>query len=563
MAEQLAPLDYTSRDQESIFNDMKDRIQFYVKEWTDQNETDPGIWLLRLFSGMGDVLHWYIDRMVSEGFLPTAITRSSVIKLLKLIDYTPDSAIPATVDLTFTLASTQVEDVIIPAGTECQTPSGGTETAILFETLVELTIAAGSLNGTVSAVEGQTLSEDLGVSDGTRYQKYILADSSIIDGTVHIFVDEGSGEVEWTEAESFAGNGPTAEIFVLELTSDEQVQVEFGDNGSGAVPAPNASIRADYRIGGGDVGNVGAETITELNDTIYLLLVPISVSVNNDTDATGGLDEESIADSKRKGPRSLRTRWGLVTEEDYQAAAEGVDGVAKAHAEGINYREINVYIAPGGGGMPTTQLKQDVFDFIESRKIVTTKINILDPEYVEVDVEGTVYIFDNFTQADVETAVLVALTSHFSFENRSFGQDVYLSDIYAVIDNVPGVNYVDLTKETMVPEVNYILWSSDATIGTFVITNDTANETWTIEFFSTTFRVTGAVAGLQTNIGSLNAPYFVDDSSFGFTISSGSQTPVTGDNATVRAGPLLDNVEILSNEIATGTILLTFVGGAG
>jgi len=560
---QLPPLDYTNRDQESIFADAKDRIQYYVDEWTDQNETDPGIWLLRLFSGMHDVLHFYIDRMASECFLPTAITRASVIKLLKLIDYTPDSAVPASVDLKFTLLSTFPDDVTIPEGTECQTPSGGSEVPVLFETTADLIIAAGDLTGTISAMEGQTISEDVAVSDGTKYQEYILAGASIIDDTLAVYVDEGSGEELWTEVDAFAGHGPTEKIYVVELTSDGEVKILFGDNGSGAAPTVNADIRAEYRVGGGLYGNVGADAVTELNDIIYHLGNPISVSVTNPLAASGGLEEESIADSKRKGPRSLRTRWGLVTEEDYANGAEQVDGVAKAHAAGEGYRTVRIYIAPGAGGMPSQALKDAVFDYCETRKIVTTEIIVEDPIYVTVDVEGTVHVFDNFTQADVEAAVLAALTEHFSFENRDFGQDVYLSDIYAVIDNVSGVNYVDLTKMTMEPVVDYILWSSDAVIEDFMIVDTTDYETWTIEFLSSTFRVTGAVAGLQVNTGSLNAPYLVDDSSFGFTIASGSHIPVTGDHATVRASRLLDNISILDPEIATGTIVLSFIGGAG
>ena len=428
LTEEFPPLDYTSRDQESIYADLKDRIPYYFSEWTDQNETDLGIWLLRLFSGLADVLHWNIDRMASEAFLPTAITRASVINLLKLIDYTPDSATPSTVDLTFTLVTAYAGDVTVTAGTECQVPTSGTEEPVYFETDVDLVIVAGLQTGTVAATEGQTVSEDVGLSDGTRYQEYILSGETIIAATIAVYIDEGAGEELWTQTTSFAGYGPTEKIYTVELTSDGSYKILFGDNGSGKVPDNNATIRAEYRQGGGTRGNVGAASITEINDPIFYTGHTISVSVTNTLSASGGLDAETIEDSKRKGPRSLRTRFGLITEEDYAFAAEEVDGVAKAVAEGEGYRIINIYIAPGGGGMPSTLLKQDVLDYCNTRKIVTTEVLVWDPTYVDIDMTGIVYVLSNYTQADVEAVVLAAVTSMLDFEERDFSEDVFRSD---------------------------------------------------------------------------------------------------------------------------------------
>ena len=111
-------IDYTSKDFESLINDLVNRIQFFNPEWTDFNESDFGITLLELYAYVADGLHYQIDRQANECFLPTAIKRESVVSLLKLIDYELPSAQPASVDLTFTLGSTEASDVLILAGTE-------------------------------------------------------------------------------------------------------------------------------------------------------------------------------------------------------------------------------------------------------------------------------------------------------------------------------------------------------------------------------------------------------------------------------------------------------------
>lgn len=554
-------IDYTDRDYNSILQELKDRIPFYLTEWTDFNDTDLGIVIIALFAGIADQLHFQLDRHAGEAFLDTALTRPSVIKLLTLINYSPPSAVPSTVDLTFSITATLLDPVTIPEGTECQTAGSPT---VFFETTAEAIIPAGLVTVTAGAREGQSFSEELSISTGLAYQEYALSVFGVIDTSVEVYIDEGTGEELWAEVETFVDQGPFDKAYTQELTPEGFIKILFGDGGQGKIPLTDATIRSDYRVGGGATGNVGAGTITEVNDTILHLGSPLSIEVINAEAATGGLDEESIADAKRKGPQSLRTRWGLITEEDYADAAESVDGVAKAVAVGRGYRIVDIYIAPAGGGLPSQQLKDDVADYIETRKIVTTEINVLDPVYVSVSYTGVVYVRDNFVQSDVQADIETAQATFFSFDEREFADGVRLSDTYASIDNLEGVNYLDLSIHTMVPVVTETIWSSDATVGTFVIGPLTENETWAINFTGASeFTVSGAVAGLQTATGTVNSPYLVDDGSFGFTITLGATSPVQSDNGTIRVSKQLGNVILLANEIAQeGTLTLIYSGGA-
>lgn len=560
----LPSIDYTSRDQSSIFEDMKDKIPYYTPDWTDQNETDPGIWLLRIFSGALDISHWYLDAMVNNCFLPTTFVRSMAINLLRLIDYSPDTAISSTVDLTFTLSTTYGLDVIVPAGTQCQTIPQGSEEPVIFETVESLTIAAGQTVGTVGAEQGESVTEDLGISDGSKYQDIILETSNIIGTSIQFFVDLGAGFEEWTLVDSFIGYAATDKIYTLETTSDNFIRISLGDNAQGLVPVVNSDFQVTYKIGGGANTNVGANTIQDINDVIYSGGNPVSINVNNAASATGGADEESIDDMKRKGPRSLRTRFGLVAAEDYEAAAEEVAGVKHAHAIGTGYRTVTVYIMPNGGGLPSLALKAAVKAALEARAIVTTEIIPADPTYVSVNSTGVVYVLANYKNVDIEDATGLALTNLFDPNLRTFGEAVNFSDFDSTIDNTIGVDHVDINQLTMTPVVVNVLWSSVSTFGSYIINALTGYETWTVEMTSsTTFKVTGGNAGLQTATGIVGVAYLVDDGSFGFTLTLTSGTPVVGDRSTIRTSPLRNNVVLLENEIAQiGTTTFSYTGGA-
>ena len=66
---------------------------------TDYSEGNILIIILSLFAAIAEVLHYYIDNMARESFLPTARKYSSVVKHGALVDYHARGAIAASVDL--------------------------------------------------------------------------------------------------------------------------------------------------------------------------------------------------------------------------------------------------------------------------------------------------------------------------------------------------------------------------------------------------------------------------------------------------------------------------------
>ncbi len=557
-------IDYTSKDFESIINDLVNRIQFFNPEWTDFNESDFGITMLELYAYVGDGLHYQIDRQANECFLPTAIKRESVVSLLKLIDYELPSAQPASVDLTFTLGATEALDVTIPEGTECQTE--GDEDPVFFETTADLIITAGQLTGLISAVEGLSRTENLEASDGLSFQQKEIQLSPIIDGTLKVFINEGSGDQEWLEVDSFTSSNSTDLHFTTQRDADDIVTVIFGDDANGKIPLLNSPIRAEFRLGGGTRGNVGSNTIVVINDSILLSGQPIVISVNNLNSATGGVDRQTAEEAKILGPRSLRTLDRAVTIEDYRTLAETIPSVAKALAFPQPFIGLDIFIAPVGGGLPSQALKDEVFDFLTARKCAGTFLVIKDPTFINIDISGTVVVKSNFVNADVEAIALASITAELSFSNpnRTFGTAVRFSDIVALIDNTEGVDFLNLTNLSFIPTVVLQTWTGDGTFSQIVIGAAAVDEIWTVNVLtSTTFSVSGSVSGVQVATGTFDVPYSSDNSEITFTLITGINQNNTGDFATFRVSEKIGDIEMLASELAQeGTIDLTFTGGA-
>ncbi|MBC7909345.1 MAG: putative baseplate assembly protein, partial [Pyrinomonadaceae bacterium] len=91
-----------------IVEEARSLIPRYAPEWTDHNESDPGITLIELFAWMSEMMLYRVNRVPERNY----------IKFLQLIGVERKPPFPASVELTFTPASPNVSTIIIPRGTQ-------------------------------------------------------------------------------------------------------------------------------------------------------------------------------------------------------------------------------------------------------------------------------------------------------------------------------------------------------------------------------------------------------------------------------------------------------------
>ena len=80
-------LRYTSRDYNSIKADLLTMINSVNSEWTNREESDPGIMLLSLMAALGDNLSFNMDMQAMEMYLSTVTQRKNCKKILQLGGY--------------------------------------------------------------------------------------------------------------------------------------------------------------------------------------------------------------------------------------------------------------------------------------------------------------------------------------------------------------------------------------------------------------------------------------------------------------------------------------------
>ena len=84
----IVPINYTSRDYESIRNDLITHVKrYYPNVYQDFNEASFGAMMLDSVAYVGDVLSFYMDYNVNESFLDSSIETNNIIKLARQMGY--------------------------------------------------------------------------------------------------------------------------------------------------------------------------------------------------------------------------------------------------------------------------------------------------------------------------------------------------------------------------------------------------------------------------------------------------------------------------------------------
>lgn len=335
------------------------------------------------------------------------------------------------------------------------------------------TVKATTAGGTAWASHATLIrNEVLGRSDGRPGQAFKLENTPILSRQKgeSVEVQSEAGEwVPWMEVESFADSGPEEGHYVVDGVSGE---VQFGpvirqpdgvERAYGLIPSKGRQIRfGRYRGGGGVVGNVGANTLTVLKSSI-----PYVARVTNREPAAGGLDQESLQAAKQRAPQALRTRSRAVTAEDFEyLAREASQSVARArciqpggNGDGPPPGMVEVLIVPalayGGEVTPQTlqpapELIEEVQRYLDERRLLTTNLVVDSPAYVGVAVEATVVIHPNASSERVQDQIAERLSRYVDplvggpeAEGWPFGRDLYLSEVFTIMQSVSGVDFVE------------------------------------------------------------------------------------------------------------------------
>lgn len=361
-----------------------------------------------------------------------------------------------------------VDDIILePAEPEDQTVSelaiilgvenrGETE-IILQESLRNIydRATATIYANVVHATHGQTTGQEvLGSSDGVQVHRLLrlkqgpltyLVESTAqgIESTLTVSVDG----LPWHAVPSLYGADGNERAFSIRRDDQGRTEVIFGDGQHGTrLPRGNEHVSATYRIGSGLAGNVAAGSLSQMRER------PAGITkVTNPMAASGGVAPETPNQARRKAPPQVRMLQRIVSLRDFEDFVSAFAGIGRAQARllwnGRN-RLLHITIADTDGQEVSrdSDLYVALIGAINAARATSSPpLHIESFERLAFNLKaGLVIEPDHLPQKSVLQAARNVLVNSFANTQRDFGQNVFASEILALLQNVPGVSAVRL-----------------------------------------------------------------------------------------------------------------------
>ncbi len=296
-----------------------------------------------------------------------------------------------------------------------------------------------------NAVEAENLTTQelrvLGTSNGRAAQFFNFPQRPVDAGSLRIELRVPGREPdgEWQRVEDLLGSKPPDKHFVLNATAG---RVQFGDGDHGLIPPAGADIVATvWRHGGGAAGNSAAAGAVSM-----LIHQAAGIEkVINPRAASGGSDEQPLADFIRDVPRQLKSGARAVTSEDFEVLATSVQGVKRARALGERhpgYPEVQV---PGALTVfivadteqrppaPSAELIRSVCRVLDKARLVTTEVHVAAPRFLPLRVEARLLAAPEAAFDQVANEARKRLDQFLDPLRRGFGEDVSPAALYATL----------------------------------------------------------------------------------------------------------------------------------
>lgn len=451
---------------------------------TDYTEGNILIIILSLFAAIAEVLHFYIDNAARESFLATARKYESVKRHGYLVDYHPNGAVAAHVNVTLIREATGNSigtQLTISSNTAFSDDAGNTwypaYDVVWYSNVSKVDVPViqhepYSISSLVNMVipQGSRPTITLGtLPDGKFYE----------NGTMELTI----GGESWALVDTFAYSSPTDKHFMVEIDDQLNPYIKFGDGVFGASPTPGSTItNAKCYLTSGSKGNIQASSIHTVPGDISSQISGVQAS--NIQPASGGSNYETFNMLKEHIPLSVKTLGVAITKEDFESLAKLVPGIGKAKADYECGRKLTIYVSGDTNVTVADSKVKEVLTTLQQKAPLTTWLNVKSAGVVEILLEISVTGRKSYKRTEIQQAVLQALYDAYNAQTSDIGGHVRISDIYALIDNLPQVDYLHITKFYTKPWPVTLYGNKSLLLGQFSLDQATGSMTYFIQFTS-------------------------------------------------------------------------------
>jgi len=259
----------------------------------------------------------------------------------------------------------------------------------------------------------------------------------------------------------------------------------------GTVPA-NISLNVQYTVGGGIQANLPAGDIARITsvanitavNSIYTNAALLSLVCTNPVPSTGGRSGDTVEEIRLNTLNAFSAQLRAVTKDDYMTRALSMPSefgtIAKVYVEQAstlsvqsgndplidnNPLAISMYVLAYNDNKQlenaTTELKTNLKEYLEPFRMVTDAVTIKNGFYINLGLNFDITVIPGLSNKQILTDCILSLQSFFDIDKWQINQPIIISDIYAVLMKVKGVQSVVKLEFTNISGGNYSPYSYD------------------------------------------------------------------------------------------------------
>jgi hypothetical protein len=227
--------------------------------------------------------------------------------------------------------------------------------------------------------------------------------------------------------------------------------------GLGLTVTPNTTLFVQYRVGGGTASNVGVGSINQVGLVNLAVNGPSSqinqsvvqsLKINNVTSAVGGANQPTIEEVRNMVSFNFAAQKRAVTVNDYKSLIDTMPGKFGAPAkvaitENNNKVTVQILSYDSDGNLTQTvpnAIKTNLATYLSKYRMINDYISIDVAKVIDLEFEISVVIENNTAQSQIITQIIDQVSTYMNPQKRDLGQNVNVSDIRRLIQNVAGVN---------------------------------------------------------------------------------------------------------------------------
>ncbi len=384
---------------------------------------------------------YYVNILANEMFLDSASKRESIVSIAKHLGYTPASSKSASI--TFDITSDSLDPPSIVKTDEfIGVGEDGVEYKFYPDDIYPKSLADNSVTGIVCK-EGKKVTKEY-IKDSNNLDQKFLLDSGVDTDTLLVKVksEEGGTDKLYTKFNDISELTSISTTYFLQEVSAGQFEVVFGDGDFGNKLSEGSIITFEYLISSGEGAN-GITTLSTETSTVTGMTIT--------SNSTGGQGPQSNESVRFLAPKSFQAQNRAVTLDDFKIMLREKGTNVKSSIvwggednDPPMYGKVFLCCQPITGEFLTDTDKIDNIAMLSTNKIIGITPEILDPEYVYIDIDSVV-IYNTKLNINPEGAIKENIINSI----KNYG-DTVLNDFEGEFQFTPFVALIDDTDVSIV-----------------------------------------------------------------------------------------------------------------